>query len=110
MAPDCGRRNCDICNILEPGNEFESTVTGKVYIINFHFHCNSECVVYLLTFKICRKQYLGSTIKISGYVLTNTNPILSCMEKEEGTLNWKSRLNIFVVKIIAVLTKTLMLK
>ena len=45
----CGRRNCDICNILEPGNELKSTVTGKIYEINFHFNCNSECVVYLLT-------------------------------------------------------------
>ena len=34
----CGGRNCDICNILEPGNEFKSTITGKVYKINFHFH------------------------------------------------------------------------
>ena len=89
MAPDCGRRNCDIWNILEPGNELKSTVTGEVYEINFHFHCNSECVVYLLTFKICRKHYVGSTIKSSGYVLSNTNPILSCVEKEEETLTGK---------------------
>ena len=58
----CGQRNCDICNILEPGNEFKSTTTGEVYKINFHFHCNSECTVYLLTCMICRKQYVGPTI------------------------------------------------
>ena len=33
----CGRRNCDICNILEPGNEFKSTTTEEVYKINFSF-------------------------------------------------------------------------
>ena len=32
------------------------------------------------------------------------------MEKEEGTLNRKSSLNIFIVKTITVLIKTLMLK
>ena len=58
----CGRRNCDICNILLPGNEFKSTTTEKLFKINFHFHCNDECVVFLLTYKICRKQYVGSAI------------------------------------------------
>ena len=58
----CDRRSCDICNILEPGNDFKSTTTGKVYKINFHFHCISECVVYFLTCKICRRRYVGSTM------------------------------------------------
>ena len=30
--------------------------------MNFHFYCNSICVVYLLTCRICEKQYTGSTI------------------------------------------------
>ena len=59
----CDQRSCDTCDILEPGNEFKSTTTVKVYKINFYFHCNSECVVYLLTCKICRKQYVDSTIQ-----------------------------------------------
>ena len=76
--------------ILEPGNEFKSTNTGEVYKINFHFHCNNEYVVYLLTCKICRKQYVGSTITKFRLRFNYTNPILSCMEKEEGTLNRNS--------------------
>ena len=48
----CVRRNCDICNILEPDNEFKSTTTDEVYKTNFYFYCNSECVIYLLTCKI----------------------------------------------------------
>ena len=58
----CCRKNCDICNILYPSNKFRSTVTGEEYKMNFHFNCNSICVVYLLTCKICAKQYTGSTI------------------------------------------------
>ena len=30
--------------------------------MNFQFNCNSDCVVYLLTCKVCAKQYTGSTI------------------------------------------------
>ena len=58
----CGHSNCEICKILEPGKEFKSTVTGEVFKMNFHFDCNSICGVYLLTCRICKKQYTGSTI------------------------------------------------
>ena len=57
-----GHSNCEICKILEPGKELKSTVTGEVFKINFYFDCNSRCLVYLLTCRICKKQYTGSTI------------------------------------------------
>ena len=52
--PCCGK-HCDICNILYPNNQFRSTVTGEEYKMNFHFNCNRDCVVYLLTCKACAK-------------------------------------------------------
>ena len=58
-----GYYNCDICKILENGDQFESTLTKEKYCINFSFDCNSCCVVYLLTCKVCFKQYVGSTAK-----------------------------------------------
>ena len=58
----CGNINCDICNVLYLSNEFQSTVTEKRYHINFKFDCNSINVIYLLTCKRCRKQYVGYTI------------------------------------------------
>ena len=58
----CGRKNCEICHILHQGDTFESSNTGKQYKINFSFNCNSRNVVYLLTCKICEKQYVGSTV------------------------------------------------
>ena len=58
----CGNINCDICNVSYLGNEFQSTVTEKRYHINFKFDCNSINVIYLLTCKRCRKQYVGSTV------------------------------------------------
>ena len=44
-----GHSNCDICKILENGDQFESTVTRKKYCINFPFERNSCYIVYLLT-------------------------------------------------------------
>ena len=51
----CGRNNCKICNILKHGKGFKCTVTGEFYKMNFHFHRNSLCVVYLITYKVCNK-------------------------------------------------------
>ena len=42
--------------------EISLKVTKKKYRINFPFDCNSCCVVYLLTCKVCLKQYVGSTV------------------------------------------------
>ena len=42
--------------MLEPGKELKSTITGQVFKMNF------TCVVYLLTCRMCKKQYTCSTI------------------------------------------------
>ena len=58
----CGRGNCEVFNILKPGKEFKSTVTGEMYKMYFLFDCHSLCVVYLITCNMCKKQYTGSTV------------------------------------------------
>ena len=30
--------------------------------MNIHFDCNRLCAVYLITCKVCKKQYTGSTV------------------------------------------------
>ena len=57
----CNGTKCDVCNILHQGTTFESTHTNKQCKINFNFNCNSKNVIYLLTCRICQKQYVGST-------------------------------------------------
>ena len=57
-----GRGNCEFCNILKLGKQFKRTVTGEIFIMNFHFDCNSLCVVCLITWKVCQMQYAGSTV------------------------------------------------
>ena len=53
---------CQISNVSKPGKEFGSTVNGEIYKINFHFDCNSLIVSYLITCKVCKKQYTGSAV------------------------------------------------
>ena len=49
----CGHSNFDICKTLEKEdqekNVWKKSVTKKKYRINFPFHCNNCCEVYLLT-------------------------------------------------------------
>ena len=40
---------------------FESFQTKKQYKINHQLDCNDKCLIYLLSCKICRLQYVGST-------------------------------------------------
>ena len=57
----CGKSRCETCFNVKETNTFQSFVTKKVYKINHHFHCDSKCIVYLLYYKVCGLQYLGST-------------------------------------------------
>ena len=59
----CGNIYCDICNVLYLSNKFQSIVTRKRYHINFKFDSNNVKVIFLLTCKSCKKQYVGSTVR-----------------------------------------------
>ena len=41
---------------------FESLVTKKVYKINHSFNCDSKCLIYLYSCKVCGIQYVGSIV------------------------------------------------
>ena len=64
MVSKCNARRCDICeNFLVSKNEFSSTVTGKKYKVRGNLSCKSLNVVYLITCKKCKQQYVGSALK-----------------------------------------------
>ena len=58
----CGNLRCLICNNIEETDTFTSTVTGEYFKINHHLRCNDKCLIYLLTCKVCKKQYTGKTV------------------------------------------------
>ena len=41
--------------------EFRSSITDEEFKINHKLDCNSRCLVYLLTCKVCNIQYVGQT-------------------------------------------------
>lgn len=58
----CGAKRCAVCKILKNTTTFENK-NGKQYSIRSEgeLNCSSKCVVYLVTCKTCKIQYVGST-------------------------------------------------
>ena len=57
----CGNLRCLVCNNIEKTDTFTSTVTGESFKIHHHLCCNGKYLIYLLTCKVCKKQYTGKT-------------------------------------------------
>ena len=61
----CTSKNCKTCSCLHEGNTFRSSYTNKVYpVINSTSNfltCGTENIIYLITCKICKLQYVGET-------------------------------------------------
>ena len=58
----CDKSRCDLCkNYLAECKDFGSFITGKSYAIRPKLTCDSKNVIYLISCKKCRLQYIGST-------------------------------------------------
>ena len=58
-GPCCFRKSS--FNIQET-ETFQIFVTKEVYKIKHHFHCDSKCVIYLISCKVCGLRYVESTL------------------------------------------------
>ena len=60
----CQGKRCKVCTFLEERGTFTSNEGSNTYKIRdgLHLDCNSENVVYLITCKKCKKQYVGGCI------------------------------------------------
>ena len=64
IVSKCKCKRCDICqNCLVCKNEFTYTVTGKTYKVRYKLCCTSSNMIYLISSKLCKKQYVGSAFK-----------------------------------------------
>ena len=57
-------KRCQICLNVTETEKFSSSCTNQIYKINHEFNCNESSLIYLITCKICRKQYVGQTVDI----------------------------------------------
>ena len=60
-SPKFNSPRCLTCNNIKECYTFTSHVTKETFKINFHFKCNSKCLIYLFSCKVCGKKYVGST-------------------------------------------------
>ena len=61
-------------------------VTKEVYKINHHFHCDSKCVIYVISCKVCGLQYVGSTTVHKFRLRWNNYKCSQRIASEVGTL------------------------
>jgi len=57
----CNKRFCKCCETINVGDTFTSTNTKQQYYVEDDMDCNSENVIYIITCKRCRQQYVGET-------------------------------------------------
>jgi len=57
----CTRRQCRYCKLCDHSGAIRSTTTGRRYIIPQHFSCEFNNLIYAITCKKCKKQYVGQT-------------------------------------------------
>ena len=64
MVSKCKSKRCDTCqNYLVRKNEFTCTVTGKTYKVRSKSRCTSSNVIYLISCKLYKEQYVCSAFK-----------------------------------------------
>ena len=56
----CGSR-CETCLVMETSSSFKSTNTEQEYPIHFDMNCKTKEIIYLMTCKKCKIQYVGQT-------------------------------------------------
>ena len=77
--PCAGERPpCQLCSNMKNTSTFKGKHSNKVYKIKKKFNCNSKVVVYLIEFRVCRKQYNNSTVtkfraRVKNYKSTHRN-------------------------------------
>ena len=67
----CLRNPCQVCKNVVETYIFQSFVDKKVYKINHRFTCSDKCLVYLLSCKVCGRQYTGQTVDDFRYRWNN---------------------------------------
>lgn len=54
-------RKCAVCKHITENKKFTSTITKESFPITDHISCRYTWIIYLVTCKVCQKQYVGKT-------------------------------------------------
>ena len=80
----CAKNRCEVCDYVTDTDTFTSTVTGESFRINHQLDCDDRCIIYLLTWKQCQKQYIGETTDDFNIDGTITSPTLESLIGKES--------------------------
>ena len=61
LSSQCLRSRCSHCNNIIVGSQFNSSITGSSFDLHNDVNCTTRNVIYLITCKGCKKQYVGQT-------------------------------------------------
>ena len=89
----CQGKRCEVCTFLEEKSTFTNKEGSDTYKIRegLHLDCNSENLVYLITYKKGKKQHVGSCItrfrkRFNNYRLLGLLAISEIISGLAGTL------------------------
>ena len=74
----CNSPRCLTFDSIKECDTFTCHIIKATFKINYHFNCNSKCLIYLFSCKVCGKQYVGSTTDKFRYRWNNSK---NCQRK-----------------------------
>ena len=66
--------------------KWNSTVTGESFKINHQLNCDDRCIIYLLIYKQCQKQYTGESTDDIRYRWNNYNSNSTKFDRKESCM------------------------
>ena len=58
----CKKRRCEVCINVIQTDTFSSSLTGETFQIDHELNCDNKCLIYLLKWKVFKKQNVGETM------------------------------------------------
>jgi hypothetical protein len=78
----CTSTKCKACNYITEGARFYSSVNNRCFTVRGTLSCSSKNVVYLITCRKCKQQYVGETGRTLGERIIDH---LSCIRLRKPT-------------------------
>ena len=71
LVNKCSRKNCRYCLKLDTSGRITSPITGRSYNTIRCCSCKTNNIIYCITCKICKKQYIGHTKRTLSDTIEN---------------------------------------
>ena len=73
QSTKCNRRRCKHCSPIVESTQFTSKNTDQTFDLYFNGNCTSKAVIYRITCKRCKMQYIGQTHQLVSNRMNSHN-------------------------------------